>query len=90
MIKLIKLYGGIGEQNTFNIEKFQVIKLNDVDYQNPICECGKRMTSAGKDKGFKCKKCGKRIKSSQKVRIKIERFLNSYREEVNYGICRYI
>ena len=94
---VIKLYGGIGEQNTFNIEKFQVIKLNDVDYQNPICECGKRMTSAGKDKGFKCKKCGKRIKSSQKVRIKIERFLNngqfyetpvSARRHLSKPICR--
>lgn len=45
---IIKLFGGIGEQNTFNIEKFQVVKLNDVEYKNPICECGKRMTSAGK------------------------------------------
>ena len=44
----IELYGGIGEQNTFNIEKFQVIKLNEFIYRNPICECGKRMTSAGK------------------------------------------
>ena len=72
---ILKLYGGIGEQNTFNIEKFQVIELNDVEYKNPICECGKRMTSAGKNKGFKCKKCGKRINSSQKVNTKINRSL---------------
>jgi len=72
---ILKLYGGIGGQNTFNIEKFQVIELNDVEYKNPICECGKRMTSAGKNKGFKCKKCGKRISSSQKVNIKINRSL---------------
>ena len=26
---IVKLFGGIGEQNTFNIEKFQVVKLND-------------------------------------------------------------
>lgn len=74
---VIKLYGGIGEQNTFNIEKFQVIKLNDVEYQNPICECGKRMTSAGKNKGFKCKKCGKKIESDEKVPIMINRFLKN-------------
>ena len=94
---VIKLYGGIGEQNTFNIEKFQVIELNDVEYKNPICECGKRMTSAGKGKGFKCKKCGKRIKSSQKVSIKIERFLNngqfyetpvSARRHLSKPLCR--
>ena len=29
---IIKVYGGIGEQNTFNIEKFQVIELNDVEF----------------------------------------------------------
>ena len=94
---VIKLYGGIGEQNTFNIEKFQVLELNDVEYKNPVCECGKRMTSAGKDKGFKCKKCGKRIKSSQKVSIKIERFLNngqfyetpvSARRHLSKPLCR--
>ena len=94
---VIKLYGGIGEQNTFNIEKFQVLELNDVEYKNPVCECGKRMTSAGKGKGFKCKKCGKRIKSSQKVSIKIERFLNngqfyetpvSARRHLSKPLCR--
>ena len=74
---IIKLYGGIGEHNTFNIEKFQVIELNDIEYENPICECGKRMTSAGKNKGFKCKKCGNKIKSSQKLIKKIERSLTS-------------
>lgn len=72
---IIKVFGGIGEQNTFNIEKFQVIKLNDVEYQNPICECGKRMTSAGKNKGFKCKKCGNKTKSGEKVPVKISRKL---------------
>ena len=74
---VIRVFGGIGEQNTFNIEKFQVIKLNDVEYQNPICECGKRMTSAGKNKGFKCKKCGNKIQSNKKVPIKIKRFLKN-------------
>lgn len=94
---VIRLYGGIGEQNTFNIEKFQVIKLNDVEYRNPVCECGKRMTSAGKNKGFKCKKCGNRIKSSQKVPVTITRFLKnsqfyetpvSARRHLSKPICR--
>ena len=71
----IELYGGIGEQNTFNIEKFQVIKLNEYVYRNPVCECGKRMTSAGKGKGFKCKSCGKRIESDEKVPEKVKRTL---------------
>ncbi len=75
---VIRVFGGIGEQNTFNIEKFQVISLNDVEYKNPICECGKRMTSAGKNKGFKCRKCGRRIDSNEKVPIMISRNLKNY------------
>ena len=94
---IIKVYGGIGEQNTFNIEKFQVIKLNDVEYKNPICVCGKRMTSAGKNKGFKCKKCGRKVESSKKVPVKIQRFLKngqfyetpvSARRHLSKPLCR--
>lgn len=94
---IIKVFGGIGEQNTFNIEKFQMLKLNDIEYQNPICECGKRMTSAGKNKGFKCKKCGKKITSDEKVPIKITRNLKnsqfyetpvSARRHLSKPICR--
>lgn len=75
---VIRVFGGIGEQNTFNIEKFQVLKLNDVEYKNPVCECGKRMTSAGKNKGFKCKKCGRKIESNEKVPIVIKRNLKNH------------
>ena len=94
---VIEVYGGIGEQNTFNIEKFKVIDLNDVEYKNPICECGKTMTSAGRNKGFKCKKCGRKIKSSEKVPIKVKRLLEkdkfyetpvSARRHLSKPICR--
>ena len=93
----IRVFGGIGEQNTFNIEKFQVIKLNDVEYKNPIYECGKSMTSAGKNKGFKCKRCGNRVKSDKKVPIKITRSLKnsefyetpvSARRHLSKPLCR--
>ena len=33
------------------------------------------MTSAGKNKGFKCKKCGHKIKSSEKIPVEIPRAL---------------
>lgn len=94
---IIRVYGGIGEQNTFNVEKFQVIRLNDVEYRNPICECGKRMTSAGKNKGFKCRKCGRKIESNEKVPIVIKRNLKnaqfyetpvSARRHLSKPICR--
>ena len=94
---IIRVYGGIGEQNTFNVEKFQVVRLNDVEYRNPLCECGKRMTSAGKNKGFKCKKCGRKIESNEKVPIIIQRNLEnaqfyetpvSARRHLSKPLCR--
>ena len=94
---VIRVYGGIGEHNTFNIEKFQVLKLNDVEFKNPICKCGKRMSSAGKNKGFKCKKCGHKIRSDEKVPFEIKRFLKnsqfyetpvSARRHLSKPLCR--
>ncbi|WP_409199769.1 DUF1743 domain-containing protein [Methanobrevibacter sp. DSM 116169] len=72
---IIELYGGIGKENTFNIEKFKVIKLNNIKYKNPICECGKTLSSAGKGKGFKCKKCGFKTKDNDKIATIIKRDL---------------
>ena len=95
---IIKVYGGIGEQNTFNIEKFQVIKLNNIEYKNPICECGKRMTSAGKNKGFKCKKCGRKDKTAEKIPVEIKRDLENFkfyetpvsaRRHLSKPLCRF-
>jgi tRNA(Ile2)-agmatinylcytidine synthase len=94
---VIRVFGGIGEQNTFNIEKFQVVELNDIEYKNPICECGKRMTSAGKNKGFKCKRCGRKISSDEKVPVRIDRNLRnsqfyetpvSARRHLSKPLCR--
>ena len=55
------------------------------------------MTSAGKNKGFKCKKCGNRVESNEKVPIKIKRFLKnsqfyetpvSARRHLSKPLCR--
>jgi tRNA(Ile2)-agmatinylcytidine synthase len=72
----VKLYGGIGKENTFNIEKFQVLKLNNIAYRNPKCpDCGKTLSSAGHNKGFKCKHCGYILRDSSKVPYEINRQL---------------
>jgi tRNA(Ile2)-agmatinylcytidine synthase len=72
----IQLYGGIGCGGTFNIEKIKVINLKKKKiFKNPICICGKRMTSAGKNKGFKCKKCGNKIQNGEKIVTEEERKL---------------
>ncbi|HTX60782.1 MAG TPA: tRNA(Ile)(2)-agmatinylcytidine synthase, partial [Methanobacterium sp.] len=70
----IRAYGGIGEKGTLNVEKFELIEPSK-DYKavNPICECGRRMKSAGKNKGFKCVKCGRKIRNEEKVLVEIER-----------------
>ncbi len=45
---------------TLNLEGLEVIELaNAIEYSNPVCpQCGKRMKSAGREKGYKCVKCG--------------------------------
>lgn len=59
----IGVYGGIGNKGTLNVEKIKVKSLASVyEYLNPLCECGKRMKSAGKGKGFKCPRCGSKIR----------------------------
>ncbi|MCW3974980.1 MAG: tRNA(Ile)(2)-agmatinylcytidine synthase [Candidatus Bathyarchaeota archaeon] len=63
----IKVYGGvkqkIGLPFTINLEKLEILKLAPLfDKVNPLCEkCGKRAKSAGKSKGFICKKCKKKF-----------------------------
>jgi tRNA(Ile2)-agmatinylcytidine synthase len=72
----VQLFGGIGCGGTFNIEKIKIIKLNKKQhFKNPICVCGKRMTSAGKNKGFKCKKCSNKLKNGEKIAVEEERNL---------------
>ena len=74
----LRIYGGIGEgidkQGTMNIEKFELLKLaKTVQLRNPTCDCGKRMKSAGAGKGYKCPKCGAKIRDGKKERIEIPR-----------------
>ena len=64
----------INENHTFNIEKLNLIKkAPQYNLTNPLCDCGKRMKSAGKNKGYKCPKCGKKIRSSEKIKELINR-----------------
>ena len=68
------LYGGLNENKTFNIEKFKLISLApQYNILNPVCSCGKRMKSAGKNKGYKCPKCGNKTSSEDKIKELIPR-----------------
>jgi tRNA(Ile2)-agmatinylcytidine synthase len=74
----LRVYGGIGEgitvKGTLNIEKFELLKLGDLFVSNnPMCDCGKRMKSAGTGKGYKCPKCGSKLGEDKKEIVKIQR-----------------
>ncbi len=70
----IKVFGGIGEKGTLNIEKIEVLELAKAYLtKNPVCECGKRMKSAGSEKGYKCIKCGLKLRDGDKELIEVER-----------------
>ncbi len=60
---------------TANVEGMEVINLTEkVRYHNPICpECSRRMTSAGRNKGYKCKNCGFRDPEGEKIKEIIPR-----------------
>jgi len=59
----VTVYGGLSKYaKTVNLEKIKITHLSDeIQFIKPIC-CGRRMSSAGKNKGLKCKKCGKKMK----------------------------
>ncbi len=62
---------------TLNVEGLRILQLTDkVNLVNPICpHCLKRMKSAGKEKGFKCIKCGFKDPQAKKIEISVERQL---------------
>jgi len=52
----VRVFGSVKDR-TLNIEKICITALDHHEYRNPVC-CGKRMKSAGKEQGYRCKKCG--------------------------------
>ena len=94
----VQLFGGIGCGGTFNIEKIKILSLiKKQEFKNPVCHCGKRMTSAGLNKGFKCKKCGYKLLNGKKIAIDEKRELTvnkfyetpvSARRHLSKPICR--
>ncbi|HVP17179.1 MAG TPA: tRNA(Ile)(2)-agmatinylcytidine synthase [candidate division Zixibacteria bacterium] len=76
----IEVYGSVrapslGRPLTVNLEKIRLLKLAPkIAYRNPSCpECGKRLKSMGKNKGFRCEKCGLRDTSIGKIEVSMER-----------------
>ncbi len=52
----VAVYGSVKDR-TLNIEKINILSLNNYIYRNPLC-CGRRMKSMGRGQGYRCEKCG--------------------------------
>ena len=77
---LIEAHGGVRPASsthplTINLEKINIIHLvPKFVLRSPICEkCGKSMESMGKDKGYRCKRCGFRDREAEKIVIESKR-----------------
>ncbi len=75
------VYGGVkskpGLSLTINLEKIRVIELaKSFHALTPFCSiCGKKMKSLGRNKGYRCPKCGNRLSESSKVFVEEQRTL---------------
>ena len=72
-------FGGVREEPfTVNLEKIKVEELAEVTVKdaNPVCpKCKKSMESVGKNKGYRCRKCKKKVKEDQVEHIPVLREL---------------
>ena len=78
----VEVHGGVRPASpqhpvTINLEKMRILRLAPkIDFRNPTCtQCGKRMESMGRGKGFRCKKCGFRSSKLEKVAVESKRSL---------------
>jgi len=71
----VEVYGSM-KKDTINLEKINILKLAEIYIEeNPRCPiCGKKMESAGRNKGFRCKKC--KTKANNKIVKRIIRDLD--------------
>lgn len=62
----VEVYGAVRD-GTLNIEKMNVLRLADrVVHLSPTCPgCGRRMESAGRDQGYRCRRCKTKAESRE-------------------------
>ncbi len=67
----VVVYGGVRMDShvTINLEKIKILKLREVcEERNPPCgRCGRRMESAGRNQGLRCRRCGTRAEAKERV-----------------------
>jgi tRNA(Ile2)-agmatinylcytidine synthase len=59
--------------NSINLEKMEIVSpAEKTEKRPPVCICGKRMTSAGTGKGYKCRRCGEKAGKPEIIRVERE------------------
>jgi tRNA(Ile2)-agmatinylcytidine synthase len=77
----LEVYGAVrrekGRLLTLNLEKINILSLApSLSFRNPTCPfCGKRGESMGKGQGFRCKKCGAKLSTTEKTKVTEQRRL---------------
>ncbi|MDI6654307.1 MAG: tRNA(Ile)(2)-agmatinylcytidine synthase [Candidatus Hydrothermarchaeota archaeon] len=87
----VRVYGGVrADKLTVNLEKIEILKLAKFcEEKNPLCKkCGRRMESAGKKQGFRCRKC--KTRGKEKVEEEIKRELEEKIYQVPPGAMRHL
>ncbi|WP_066412089.1 tRNA(Ile)(2)-agmatinylcytidine synthase [Halorubrum aethiopicum] len=81
--------GGSGPSGTLKLEKFAVRDLVRTEPTTPTCpECGRRMSSAGRDQGYRCRDCD--TAAPGKIEATIERDLEPGWYEVPPSARRHV
>ncbi|MGQ9788668.1 MAG: TiaS agmantine-binding domain-containing protein [Candidatus Hadarchaeaceae archaeon] len=84
----LRVYGGIKEKPelplTINLEKVEVLKAAPLfKKENPRCQnCGRRMKSEGKNKGYSCRRCKTKLPVGSAKAVKVERSISAGKFEV--------
>lgn len=92
----VKVFGGVKEKEdyplTINLEKIEILELEAVKKKvNPICErCGKRMKSAGTEKGYVCRECGTELPPGSTKELEVDRGLEERFYEVPSSARRHL
>ncbi|HJM17351.1 MAG TPA: tRNA(Ile)(2)-agmatinylcytidine synthase [Candidatus Poseidoniia archaeon] len=71
---------GSVKNKTINLEKIKVLALAPrfSKPSNPLCDCGKRTHSSGKNTYYRCKACGKKYERPDMIEIKSDLQLQWY------------
>lgn len=91
----VRLYGGVRKHRTgsltLNLEKIAILQLiDDLIIQNPLCTCGSRCESMGREQGFRCRRCGLRYENAAMVISSKKRNLQPITYKATIGARRHL